>query len=95
LQVCKNLKENLNSQSSAYSMIKSFSSNKEPILLVTLHQLDLYLYGKVIKVFSYIPLNSKNFLKKREETTSKKLSNFEKFQKFEPNLFLVSIFGSS
>ena len=55
LQVCKNLK----SQSSAYSMIKSLSSNKEPLLLVTLHQLDLYLYGKVIKVsYNLKPLNS-------------------------------------
>ena len=77
LQVCKNLK----SQSSAYSLIKSLSSNKEPLLLVTLRQLDLYLYGKVIKVTSYIPLNSKNFLKKRKETATKKLSNFAKFQK--------------
>ena len=81
LLLCKNLKENLKSQCSAYSMIKSLSSNKEPLLLVTLHQLDLYLYGKVIKVSSYIPLISMNFLKKREETKTKKLSNFAKFQK--------------
>ena len=62
-------------------MIKSFSSNKEPLLLVTLHQLDLYLYGKVINVSSYIPLNSKNFLKKRGKNKKKQLSNFAKFQK--------------